>query len=79
MDNMKTKATKRQILYNLSESNRMEFASIEIFVLIIVKFILLLRFPLLTIVANWLILLRQENNNGHSGASYTGGPPGQLF
>ena len=76
IDKVKTKATKRQIVYNLSESNRMEFASIGIFVLIIVNFILLWLFPLSTIVVNFLIALRQENNHGHPGGSYTGGPPG---
>ena len=76
MDNVKTKATKRQIVYNLSETRRTEFVSIGIFVLIIVKFILLWLFPLSWIYANFLITLRQENNNGHSGGSYTGGPPG---
>ena len=76
MDKVKTKATKRQIVYNLPESRRMEFASIGIFVLIIVNFILLWLFPLSTIVANFLIALIQENNNGHPGASYTGGAPG---
>ena len=76
MDKVKTKATKRQIVYNLSESKRTEFASIGIFVLIIVNFILLRLFPLSTIVANFLIALRQENNNGHPGGSYTGGSHG---
>ena len=76
MDKVKTKATKSQIVYNLSESRRTEFASIKSFVLIIVNFILLWLFPLLRIVANFLIALRQENNNGYPGGSYTGGPPG---
>ena len=76
MDKVKPKATKRQIVYNLSESGRTEFVSIGIFVLIIVNFILLWLFSLSTIVANFLIALRQENNNGHPGGSYTGGPPG---
>ena len=76
MDKVKSKAQDRQIVYNLSESNRTEFASMGIFVLIIVNFILLWLFPLSTIVANCLITLRQENNNGHPGGSYTGGPPG---
>ena len=76
MDKVKTKATKRQIVYNLSESKRTEFASIGIFVLIIVNFILLWLFPLSTIVSNYLIALRQENNNEHTGGSFTGGPPG---
>ena len=76
MDKGKTKATKRQIVYNLSESKKTEFASIGIFVLIIVNFILLWLFLLSTIVANFLIALRQENNNGHPEESYTGGPPG---
>ena len=76
MDNVKTKATKRQIEYNLSESKRAEFVSIRIFVLIIVNFILLWPFLLSTIFVNYLIALRQENNNGHSRKSYTGGPPG---
>ena len=73
MDKMKTKAQPSQIVYNLSESKRTEFASIEIFVLIIVIFILLWLFQLSTIVANFLIALRQKNNTGHPGGSYTGG------
>ena len=76
MDKVKTKATKRQLVYTLSDSKKTEFASIKIFVLIIVNFILLWLFPLSTIVANFLIALRQENNNPHPGGSYTGGPPG---
>ena len=75
MDKVKTKALNRQIIYNLSELKRTEFASMKIFVLIIVNFIFLWLFPLSTIVANFLIGLRQENNNGHPGGSYTGGPP----
>ena len=63
MDKVKTKAQDRQIVYNLSESKRIEFASMGIFVLIIINFILLWLFPLSTIVANFLITLRQENNN----------------
>ena len=69
MDKVKTKATQRQIVYNLSQSGRTEFASIGIFVLIIVNFILLWLFPLSTIVANFLIALRPQNNNGHPGES----------
>ena len=76
MDKVNTKAMDRKIVYNLPESKRTEFASMEIFVLIIVNFIFLWLFPLSTIVANLLIALRQENNNGHPGGSYTGGPPG---
>ena len=76
LDKVKTKATDRKIVYHLPESKRTEFASMGIFVLIIVNFILLWLFPLSTIVANFLIVLRQENNNGHPGKSYTGGPPG---
>ena len=76
MDKVKTKATKRQIVYNLSESMKIKFASIGIFVLIIVNFIFFWLFPSSTIVGNFLITLRQENNNGHPGGSYTGGPPG---
>ena len=76
MDKVETKATKRQIVYNLSESKRTEFASIGIFVLIIVNFILLWLFPLSTIVANFLIALKQDNNNGYPGGSYNGGTPG---
>ena len=79
MDNVKTKAQDRQIVYNLSESKRTEFASIIIFVLIIVNFILPWLFPLSTIVANFLIALRPENNNEHPGGSYTGGPPDIEF
>ena len=75
MNKVKTKAQDRQIVYNLLESNRTEFASMGIFVLIIVNFILLWLFLLSTIVANFLITLRQENNNGLPGGSYTGGPP----
>ena len=51
MDKVKTKAQDRQIVYNLSESKRTEFASMGIFVLIIVNFILVLLFPLSTIIA----------------------------
>ena len=76
IDKVKTKAQDRQIVYNLSESKKTEFASMEIFVLIIVNFILLWLFPLSTIIANFLITLRQENNNGHPGGSYTGEAPG---
>ena len=76
MDKVKTKAQDRQIVYNLSESKRTEFDSMGIFVLIIVNFILLWLFPLLRIIANFLITLRQENNNKHPGGSYTGGAPG---
>ena len=76
MDRVKTKSTKRQIVYNLSESKRTEFASIGIFVLIIVSFILLRLFILSTIVVTFLIALKQENNNGHPEGSYTSGPPG---
>ena len=76
MDKVNTKAQDRQIVYNLSEVKRTEFALMGILVLIIVYFILLLLFPLSTIVANFLIALRQENTNGHSGGSSTGGPPG---
>ena len=76
MDNKKIKVQDRQMLYNLSELKRTEVASMGIFVLIIVNFILLWLFPLLSIVANLLIALKQGNNNGHLGGSYTGGPPG---
>ena len=76
MDKVTTKAQDRQIVYNLSESKRTEFASMGIFLLIIVNFVLLWLFPLSTIVAYFLIALRPENNNGHPGGSYTGGPPG---
>ena len=76
MNKLKTKAQDRQIVYNLSESNWTEFASMGIIILIIVNFLLLWLFPLSTIVANFLITLRQENNTGHPGGSYTGGPPG---
>ena len=53
MDKVKTKAQDRQIVYNLSESKRTEFASMGIFVLIIVNCILCWLFPLSTIVANF--------------------------
>ena len=76
INKVKTKATDRKIVYNLPESKRTEFASMGIFLLIIANFILLWLFSLSTIVANFLIALRQENNNGHPGGSYTGGPPG---
>ena len=76
INKVKTKAQDRQIVYNLSESKRTEFASMGIFVLIIVNFILLWLFPLSTIIANFLIALRQDNNIGHPGGSYTGGAPG---
>ena len=70
MDKVKTKATKRQIVYNLSESKRTDFASMGIFLLIIVNFILRWLFPLSTIVANFVIAQRKENNNGHPGGFY---------
>ena len=70
-----TKAQDCHIVYNVSESKRTEFASMGMFVLIIVNFILLWLFPLSTIVTNFLIALRQ-GNNGHPGGSYTGGAPG---
>ena len=76
LDKVKTKAQDRQIVYNLSELKSTEFASMGMFVLIIVNFILLWLFPLSMIYANFLITLRQENNNEHSGGSYTGGQPG---
>ena len=76
MDKVKSKAQDRQIVYNLSESNRTEFASMGNFVIIIVNFILLWLIPLSAIVANFLIALRQENNNGPPGGLYTGGQPG---
>ena len=76
MNNVKTKAQDRQIVYNLLESNRTEFASMGIVVLITVNFILLELFPLSTIVSNFLFALRHENNKKHPGGSYTGGPPG---
>ena len=41
IDKVKSKGQERQIVYNLSESKRTEFASMGIFVLIIVNFILL--------------------------------------
>ena len=71
MDKVKTKAHDRKIVYNLSESKRTEFASMGILVLIIINFILFWVFPLSTIYANFLITLRQGNNNGHYGGSYT--------
>ena len=61
MDKVKIKATKRQIVYNLLELKRTEFASIRIFLLIIVYYIILWLFPLSTIVVNYLIALRQKN------------------
>ena len=73
MDKGKTKVQDRQILYNLSELKWTEFASMGFFVLIIVNFIFLWLFPFSMIVVNFLIALRQGNNNGHPGGSYTGG------
>ena len=60
MDKVKTKAQDCQIVYNLSEPKRTEFASMGIFVLITVNFILLWLFPLSTILAKFLIALRQK-------------------
>ena len=57
MDKVKTNANDRQIVYKHLESNKTKFASMGIFVLIIVNFILLWLFPLSTIVANLLIAL----------------------
>ena len=70
MDKVKIKAQDRQIVYNISESNKTEYASIRIFVLKIVNFILLWLFPLSTNVAKFVIALRQKNNNQHPGGSY---------
>ena len=75
MDKVKTKAHDRQIVYNLSESKRTEFALMGIFVLIIVNYILIWLFPLSKIGTNFLIALK-NNNHGHPGGSYTGGPLG---
>ena len=75
MDKVKTKAQDRQIVYNLSKLKRTKFASMGIFVLIIVNFILLWLFSLSKIVTNFLIALRQRNNKGHPGGSYTGRAP----
>ena len=67
----------RPIVYNLSESNRTQFASLGIFILIIVHYILLWLFPLSSIVTNIILLtLKQEHYNGHSGGSYKSGTPG---
>ena len=76
-DKGKPKVHDCQRVYKLLESTRTEFASMGIFVLIIVNFILLWLFPLSMIVANLLIALRQENNNRHPGGSYTGEALGQ--
>ena len=59
MYKVKTKAQDRQIINNLSESKKTEFASMGNFLLIIVNFILLWLFPLSTIVSNVLIARRQ--------------------
>ena len=75
-DKGKTKAQDRHIVYNVWESKRTEFASMGIYVLISVNFILLWLFPLSTIVTNFIISLRPGNNNGHPGGSYTGGAYG---
>ena len=72
-------STGPEIIYNLLRSKRTEFAAMGIFVLIIVNFILLWLFALSTIIANFIIALRQENNNGHHGGSYTVGAHGNLF
>ena len=66
----------RPIVYNLSEANRTQFASFGIFLLIIYNFILLWLFSLSSIVINFLLTLKQEHYNGHSGGSYTGGTLG---
>ena len=75
MDKVKTKATDHHRVYNLLESKRTEFALMGIVVKIIVNFIFLWLLPLSTIVANFLIALTEENNNGHTKGSYTGGLP----
>ena len=74
MDKVTTITHDRQIVYNLSESKKTEFALIKSFVFIIVNFILLWLFKLSTIVANFVIAIKQENYNGHPRWSYTGGP-----
>ena len=60
------------------ETKRSEFVSIENIVFIIVNFIILWLFRLLTIILKFLITLRTENNNGHPGLSYMGGAPEHL-
>ena len=52
MDQVNAKAQDRQIVYNLSILTRTDFASIRIFIIIIVNFKLLLLFTLTTIFAN---------------------------
>ena len=66
----------RPIQFNLLESNSTQFASLGIFVLLIANFILLELFPLSSNFTNFLFTLKQEHYNGHSGASYTSGTPG---
>ena len=65
----------RLIVHNLSESNRTQFASLGIFVLIIANFILLWQLTLSSIVINFLLTLKILYNR-HSGGSYTGESPG---
>ena len=57
-------------------SKTIDTALQQMFLLIIANFIFLWLFLLLTIVANFLIAIRQENNNGHPRGSYTVEPPG---
>ena len=58
MDKVKFKAQDRPIVYNWSKKT--EFVSIGIFILIIVNFILFCLLLSSTIVANFIIALRQE-------------------
>ena len=72
MDKVKTKATKRQIVYNLSESERTEFASIGIFELIVVNFYIILDISIIDDCRQFFNCFKTKNNNGHPGGSFTG-------
>ena len=57
-------------------SKKIDTALLRIFVLIIANFRLLCLISLSTLVANFLITLRKEFNNGYFSSSISGGPPG---
>ena len=57
-------------------SKKIDPVLLEIFVLIIANFILLCLFLLSTPVANFIITLIKEYNNGYFTSSLSDGPPG---
>ena len=76
MCQVKIKTKDRKTVFNLAMLNRTEFVLVGISVLISANFILLCLFLLSTPVANFLIILIRDNNNGYPGKSDSSGAPG---